>query len=176
VTRKYRLEVFNNTMNQEIAFFDRASNATGAITSRISSCATNLHELLGVNSGLILNSVVSVIACSILGIAYGWKLGLVCVFGAQPPLILSGYARNRLETKLDDDTSKLFASSAELAAEAVAAIRTVASLALEDTVVAEYRKRLSAVALKAIKTLGWTMFFYSLSQSINFLAMALGFW
>lgn len=135
-----------------------------------------MHELLGFNSGLILNNLVTVIACSILGIAYGWKLGVVCALGALPLMLLSGYARVRIETKLDDDTAKRFASSAALAAEAIAAIRTVASLTLESAIVEQYRERLSTVASKSARALMTTMLWYAFSQSINFLAMALGFW
>lgn len=120
--------------------------------------------------------MVTVIACAILGIAYGWKLGLVCTFGALPPMLLSGYARVRIEKKLDDDTARRFASSAALAAEAIASIRTVASLTLESTVLEQYRQKLSSVASKSARALITTMFLYSISQSINFLAMALGFW
>ena len=108
-----------------------------AIASRLSTCARDLQELLGFNSGIILNNIVAVISCAIIGIAYGWKLGLVCTFGSLPPTLRSGYARIGLETKLDYDTVKTFASSAALAAEAVAAIPTVASLTLETTVLQE---------------------------------------
>lgn len=128
------------------------------------------------NSGLILNNMVTVVACAILGIAYGWKLGLVCTFGALPPMLVSGYARVRIETKLDNDTAKRFASSAALAAEAVAAVRTVASLTLESKILEQYRERLSDVASTSARALITTMMWYAFSQSVNYLAMALGFW
>lgn len=176
VGRRYRRELFRNTMKQEIAFFDLEHNATGAISSWLLIHASNLNELLGINSGLILINIVTVISVSVLGIAYGWKLGLVCVFGALPPLLLSGYFRIRLEYKLEEDTSARFASSAAIAAEAISAIRTVASLTLENKILQIYRERLTAVAEQSVKALTFTMFWYALTQSINFLAMALGFW
>ena len=90
--------------------------------------------------------------------------------------MFSGYLRIRLEFKLDDDTGKRFASSAALASEAVSAIRTVASLALERHILGKYEDRLHGVARQSMKALIWTMFWYALTQSISFLAMALGFW
>jgi ATP-binding cassette subfamily B (MDR/TAP) protein 1 len=176
VTRRYRQELFENTAKQPIAFFDKEANATGALTSRLARCATDLQELLSANAGLVLNNIVTTISCSILGIAYGWKLGLVCTFAAMPPLILGGYYGIRISTKLDEDTTKRFAGSAAIAAEAVAAIRTVASLVLERTILDEYERRLNAVASRSAKSLLITMIFFSLTQSINFLAMGLGFW
>ncbi|RYP43462.1 hypothetical protein DL770_011677 [Monosporascus sp. CRB-9-2] len=176
VSRRYRRELFRDTMKQDIAFFDLEHNATGAICARLLTHASNLNELLGINSGLILINVVTVIAVSVLGIAYGWKLGLVCVFAALPPLLLSGYLRIRLEYKLEEDTSARFASSAAIAAEAISAIRTVSSLTLENKMLEMYRERLDIVAEQSVKALTFTMLWYALTQSINFLAMALGFW
>ncbi|UPX10227.1 ABC-type xenobiotic transporter [Ascochyta rabiei] len=68
----------------------------------------------------------------------------------------AGFSRRlrRLEFKLEEETGERFARSAALAAEAVSAIRTLSSLALENSM----------------------MFWYFLSQSVSFLAMALGFW
>lgn len=176
VSRRYRRELFKNTMRQDIAFFDLDHNATGAICSRLLTNASNLNELLGINSALILINIVTVISVSILGIAYGWKLGLVCVFGALPPLLFSGYLRIRLEYKLEEDTATRFASSAAIAAEAISAIRTVASLTLENKMLQLYRGKLDVVATQSIRALTFTMLWYALTQSINFLAMALGFW
>ena len=157
-------------------FFDEEDNATGAIASRLSSYPNNLLELLGFNLMLILVSTVNVISSSILALIVGWKLGLVVVFGALPPLIFCGYLRIRLEVKLEEATSSRFASSASLAAEAVAAIRTVSSLALEKHILHQYQRRLQNVATTSITALFTNMMWYSLTQSISFLAMALGFW
>jgi ATP-binding cassette subfamily B (MDR/TAP) protein 1 len=90
--------------------------------------------------------------------------------------VFAGYLRIRLEFKLEELTGKRFASSAALASEAVSAIRTVSSLALERHILARYEDRLRSVARDSIKALIWTMFWYALTQSITFLAMALGFW
>lgn len=95
---------------------------------------------------------------------------------ALPPLVSAGYIRIRLEFKLEEDNGKRFSSSAALAAEAVSAIRTVSSLALEKYILHQYQQRLNGVALRSTKALVWTMFWYALSQSVSFLAMALGFW
>jgi len=159
-----------------MAFFDEPGNTTGALAARLSSEPTHLQELISFNIGLIGINVVNVVASSALAIAYGWKLGLVLALGALPPLVFSGYLRIRLEFKLDDEKSARFADSAGIASEAVLAIRTVASLALEREIVEKVRQSLHHIAAKSLASLGWTMLWYSLSQSISFLAMALGFW
>ncbi|KAJ8117017.1 hypothetical protein OPT61_g1689 [Boeremia exigua] len=176
VSRKYRREIFDLVIKQDMAFFDDPANASGALASNLSSYPTNILETMGFNVMLIMINIVNVLSSSILAIATGWKLGLVVVFGALPPLVSAGYVRIRLEFQLEEETGKRFASSAALAAEAVSAIRTVSSLALEKYFLKQYQERLDGVALRSIKALTWTMFWYSLSQSVSFLAMALGFW
>jgi ATP-binding cassette subfamily B (MDR/TAP) protein 1 len=175
VSKTYRHEMFDLILKQDMAFFDDEANASGALASNLSSYPNNMAELLGFNIMLICINIVNILSSSILAIAVGWKLGLAVVFGAMIPIVFSGYLRIRLEFKLEEDTGKRFASSAALASEAVSAIRTVSSLALERHVLNKYQSRLQGVALKSMKALVWTMFWYSLTQSISFLAMALGF-
>ena len=174
--RRYRLEIFNNILRQDMAFFDRPGNTTGALASRLSSEPTSLQELLSFNVGLILIVIVNLLSSCVLAIATGWKLGLVLVFGALPPLAFSGYLRIRLEFKLDDETSSRFAGSAGIASEAVLAVRTVSSLVLERDVLRRYEESLRNITTRSIKSLTFNMFWYALSQSVSFLCMALGFW
>ena len=174
--KSYRLEIFNSVIRQNLAFFDLPTNTTGALVSHLSQEPQSLQELLSFNIGVVLIVIINLLSSCILAVIVGWKLGLVLVFGALPPLVFSGYLRIRLEFKLDDDTSARFASSTAVASEAVMAIRTVASLALERQIIARYESSLHNIAKTSLKSLLWTMFWYSLSQSISFLAMALGFW
>jgi ATP-binding cassette subfamily B (MDR/TAP) protein 1 len=176
VSRGYRLEMFQLILKQDMNFFDKEENASGALASNMSAYPNSLTELLGFNVMLIFINVISVLSSSILAIAVGWKLGLAIVFGALPLVVSSGYFRIRLEFKLEESTGKRFASSAALASEAVSAIRTVSSLALERHIIDKYQERLQGMARRSTKALLWTMFWYSLTQSITFLAMALGFW
>lgn len=172
----YRLDIFNNVLRQKMEFFDNPDNTTGALVSRLSTEPTALQDLLSSNIALILTIMVNLVSSCVLAIAYGWKLGIVLTFGALPPLVASGYVRIRLEFKLDDNTTSRFANSAGIASEAVLAIRSVASLALEDEILAKYETSLRSIAKTSVQSLVSTMFWYALSQSISFLSMALGFW
>ncbi|EMD59972.1 hypothetical protein COCSADRAFT_346383 [Bipolaris sorokiniana ND90Pr] len=176
VSRKYRREIFDRILQQDIAFFDKKSNTTGELASNLSTYPTSLLELLGFNIMLACISLVNVLSSCVLALAIGWKLALVVVVGALLPMLFFGYLRIRLEFKLEEDTSKRFSKSAALASEAVSAIRTVSSLAIEQHIIDTYRSRLQGIAKKSMETLFWRMFWYSLTQSISFLAMALGFW
>jgi ATP-binding cassette subfamily B (MDR/TAP) protein 1 len=176
VSRQYRLELFENALRQDMEFFDKPENATGALVSRLSTYPTNLQELLGFNIGLIVIQCVNIVSSSVLAPIFGWKLGLVVVFGALPVVVFCGWLRIRLQGRLDDATGERFADSAALAAEAVSAIRTVSSLTLERHILNKYQENLRGIALKSTKSFVWMMFWYALTQSVSFLAMALGFW
>jgi ATP-binding cassette, subfamily B (MDR/TAP), member 1 len=176
VTHRYRKELFSNMLRQDMDFFNLLGNTSGALTSKLSTMPTQLQDLISANILLIFVIFVSVASTSVLALAYGWKLGLVVVFGGLPALILSGYLRIRLETILDAKNSERFAEGANLANEAVMAIKTVASLTLESSILRRYQDLMSGIVRNSIRSLLWTIFWYALSQSLEFLVMALGFW
>lgn len=195
VTHRYRREMFDQvlsqvslycqslriyngwlTMHKDMDFFDRTENTSGALTSKLSALPTQLQELISANVLLIFIVLVNIVSSSALAIAYGWKLGLVIVFGGLPPIVMSGYLRIRLETRIEGTNSERFADSASLASEAVTAIRTVASLTIERPILDQYSDMLDSIVRRSIKSLLWTMFWFALSQSLDFLVEALGFW
>lgn len=176
ITHKVRREMIDRIMVLDQDFFDRPENSSGSITSKLSSVPTSLQELMAQNLGLIFNVSVNVLSSSILGIAFGWKLGLVIVFGGLTFLIAAGYTRIRLDQKLEVSTGERFASSAGLATEAVTSIRTISSLALERSILQEYNDVLGRIVADVIPSLVVTLIPYALSQSLDFLVMGLGFW
>ncbi|KAK4988078.1 hypothetical protein LTR50_004194 [Elasticomyces elasticus] len=176
ITHRVRREMVERIVYFDQDFFDRPENSSGSVTSKLSSVPTSLQELLSQNLGLILNVLVNIVSSSALGIAFGWKLGLVIVFGGLPFLIAAGYIRIRLDQKLEASTGEQFASSAGLATEAVTSIRTISSLTLETSVLREYNEALGNIVAKVIPGLVVMLLPYALSQSIDFLIMGLGFW
>lgn len=176
VTHRYRLEMFQNILKQDMEFFDRPENTSGGLTSKIVSLPAQLQELISANILLIFIITISIVSSSILALAYGWKLGLVVVFGGLPPLLFAGYARIRLETTFEATMSEQFSESAGLASEAVLAIKTVASLNLESSILQRYSHLLGGIVQKSVRSLSWTLLLHAVSQSLEFLIMALGFW
>ena len=153
LTHRYRQEMIERIMNFDQDFFDRPENSSGAVTAKLSSVPSAVQELMSANIGLIVNVLVNIIASSVLGIAFGWKLGLTTVFAGLPIIVGSGYIRIRLDQKLEASTEEQFASSASLATEAVISIRTVSSLTLEISLLREYGKNLDAIVAKVIGSL-----------------------
>ena len=176
ITHRVRREMIERIVYFDQDFFDRPENSSGSVTSKLSTVPTSLQELMSQNLGLILNVLVNIVSSSALGIAFGWKLGLVIVFGGLSLLIAAGYIRIRLDQKLEASTGEQFASSAGLATEAVTSIRTISFLTLEGLILREYNEALGNIVAKVIPGLVVTLIPYALSQSIDFLIMGLGFW
>ncbi|RSL41153.1 hypothetical protein CEP53_012931 [Fusarium sp. AF-6] len=174
--QKVRRDLLSYMLKQDLRFFDRPENAVGALVSRIDSHAQAIFELMGFNISLVLNNIVNILSCSILSIAISWKLGLVGVFAGLPPMLLAGWVRIRLETKMDADIDERFSISASIASETITAIRTVSSLAIEKTVLQRYTNELDAAISGSIIPLCNMMVWFSLTQSIECFILALGFW
>ncbi|KAH6644200.1 putative ABC transporter [Boeremia exigua] len=176
LTHRYRREMIERMISFDQDFFDRPENSSGALTSKLSSAPTSLQELMSANLGLMFNILVNITGSSVLGIAFGWKLGLTLVFGGLTIIVAAGYYRIRLDQKLEAATEEQFSGSAGLATEAVTSIRTVSMLTLETSVMKQYSDTLQDITNKVIRNLVFALIPYSLSQSADFLVMALGFW
>ena len=106
--RKYRLDLYDSILRQDLCFFDRKNKATGSLVSRLSTQPTQLHDLLGFNIAILVIAVVNLVASCMLAFIVGWKLGLVLAFAGLPILVMSGFIRIRLETKLQESTAERF--------------------------------------------------------------------
>ncbi|RYP72290.1 hypothetical protein DL771_004264 [Monosporascus sp. 5C6A] len=176
LSHKLRKQSLWDMLRQDLQFFDRPENNTGALASHVDSNPQSILELMGFNIGLIAISVLNLTASSILAIAYNWKLGLVAVCAGLPPMVGTGFLKIRLDAKLDRDTSKRYSTSASIASEAVAAIRTVSSLAVEESVLAKYTVELDHAVADSVSPLFIIMICFGCTQAIEYWFMALGFW
>ncbi|CAG7945048.1 unnamed protein product [Penicillium olsonii] len=176
MNHKYRRQIVDDMLRQDLRFFDRAENTTGALVSRADSNPQAVLELMGFNVALITIAGVGVLSCAILAIAYAWKLGLVIVLGGLPPMLISGYVRLRMEAAMDAKISKRFSTSASIASEAMNAIRTVSSLAIESSVLDRYTQEVDHAIAASTKPLLLIMVPFAFTQTVEYSFLALGFW
>ncbi|KAH6867341.1 multidrug resistance protein [Thelonectria olida] len=176
LNHKYRKQIINDILRQDLRFFDRPENTTGALSSRVDSYPQAVFELMGFNIALIFTSVVGVLACCIVALVYGWRLGVVIIFAGLPPLLASGYARIRMEAAMDAKISKRFSMSASIASEAINAIRTISSLAIENSVLDNYNKELDHAISDSFRPILLIMLPFAFTQSVEYAFQALGFW
>ncbi|KAL6851593.1 P-loop containing nucleoside triphosphate hydrolase protein, partial [Trichoderma novae-zelandiae] len=176
LSHKLRRQSLNDMLRQDLQFFDRPENNVGALASRVDANPQAILELMGFNIGLILVAVFNILACSVLSIAYSWKLGLVVVFAGLPPMVGSGWFKIRLDMKLDHAISARQSKSAAIASEAVNAIRTVSSLAIEESVLKSYTHELDEAIVGSVKPMSIMMVCFAFTQCVEYFFLALGFW
>jgi len=170
-----RDQSFRTMLRQDIAFFDNDANTAGALTSFLSTQTTHLAGLSGPTLGTILSTLVTLIASISVGVAIGWKLGLVCT-ATIPVLLGCGYARFWMLANFSQRAKAAYEGSAGYACEATSAIRTVASLTREEDVWTNYHNKLVEQNKRSLRSVLKSSTLYAASQSLVLLCTALGFW
>ncbi|KAI0190593.1 leptomycin B resistance protein pmd1 [Astrocystis sublimbata] len=175
LTRNARASALQSILRQDVEFFDRPINSTGDLMAILSRSATHLAGLGGAVLSTILTAFATLVGGIILSLIIGWKLALV--FIATIPLILaSGWLRLRILASMDANVRATYSDSAAYAAEAVAAIRTVAAFSLEESILQSYQEALDEVAARIFRSTLISSALYAASQAIVFPIAALGFW
>ncbi|RFU34007.1 hypothetical protein B7463_g2301, partial [Scytalidium lignicola] len=172
---RVRDRAFRTMLRQDIEFFDREENTSGALTSFLSTETTHVAGLSGVTLGTILTVITTLIAAIVLSISIAWKLALVCV-STIPVLLACGFLRFWMLARFQQRAKKAYEKSASFACEATSAIRTVASLTREHDVLKQYHDALATQARKSLMSILKSSLLYAASQSFMFLCVALGFW
>ncbi|KAF9930602.1 Multidrug resistance protein 1 [Linnemannia zychae] len=175
MARRMRTLSFQAILSQEMGFFDKEENSTGALTSRLATDAYQMHELVSQIMKLSFQTITTVV----LGLAYSfsesWRLSLV-ILALIPLMAASQYFAIAALTGFSNKTKKAYEQSGRVANEAITNIRTVVTLAKESNFEDKYynvTKEPHSYALRRayIGSLG-----YALSQGIMFWTYAVGFY
>ncbi len=168
-----RNQVFRALLRQDISYHDQHSS--GEMTDFLFDTTEDLAGMGGVTLGSIFSVITTLTAVVLVPLAIGWKLALVCI-STLPLIIGSGFLEHYILKKGARRRAKVFSSSAEDACEAISAIRTVATLTMEDELVGRYKQTLDNESRISLKATLISAIFYALSQSLRFCCMALTFW
>ncbi|XP_073956330.1 ATP-dependent translocase ABCB1-like isoform X2 [Choristoneura fumiferana] len=142
LTERLRLRMFGHLLRQQLEFFDRRSNSTGALCAKLSAEASHVQGATGQRVGTLLQGIASVGLALILAMVYQWQVGLVAL-AFLPVIALVVYYQSVTTAKANMRSAKTVENSSKIAIEAVANIRTVASLGREEAVLKEYMAQLA---------------------------------
>ncbi|KAL1607999.1 ABC-type transporter tr06 [Paraconiothyrium brasiliense] len=176
ITRYYRQEYLTNMLRQRIPFFDREGHSAGTLTSRVSGDSEQLQQLMSTEMSMAAIAVVNLVGSTIIAFVYGWKLSLVALFAALPPILAAGYLRLSLEQKFEKTNAAVFEESSQFGTEAVGAFRTVLSLIMEDMIANRYETLLRYHVKKAFSDARLGTIVFAASDSVELACMALAFW
>lgn len=130
LTSRLRGLTFEAILKQEVGWFDRKTNSVGALCARLSGDAASVQGATGSRIGVLFQALTTMVASVILALYFQWKLGLVALCFV-PLLLISTYFQAKIimgQSALERDGLQ---KSAKVAMEAIANIRTVASLGKE---------------------------------------------
>ncbi|KAB5554574.1 P-loop containing nucleoside triphosphate hydrolase protein [Coniochaeta sp. 2T2.1] len=170
-----RAKAFRTILRQDVEFFDREENSTGALLSFLSTETKNLAGISGVTLSTILILAVWLTAASVIALALGWKLALVCI--AIVPLVMGcGFWRVAMLADFQARAQKAYEASTSYACEAITAVRTIASLGKEDAVLASYHRQLLLQVRAGVVPSLKSALLYALAQGVYYMCTALAFW
>lgn len=172
---KIRSLTFLHFLNMDISFFDDEKNSTGSLTQAISKSGQDIEGFGGSTLGQVLNSLSILIAGFIMAIVINWRLGLVCA-ACIPVLIGCGLLRFSIMTQIEEHAKTSYEMSGMYACEGVAAIRTIASLTREESVLKTYVGHVKSQVKQFRIPLLRSAVIYGLSQGLTPLVMGLSFW
>ncbi|KAL7908232.1 P-loop containing nucleoside triphosphate hydrolase protein [Trichoderma velutinum] len=173
--RRVRERAFRTILRQDVAFFDKDENTSGALTAFLSTETTHVAGLSGVTLGTLAMMMATLVIGLIMSLAIGWKLSLVSL-SATPALLACGFYRFWILAQFQQRSKAEYAASASFASEAVSSMRTVASLTRESGVLDEYKEALKTQRRRSLISVIKSSVLYAASQSLIFLCLALGFW
>jgi ATP-binding cassette subfamily B (MDR/TAP) protein 1 len=85
-----RSQLFEATVRREIAYFDRAENSVGALTTRMSEDSRLVNKAFGENLAFQMQALSTFAVAMILGFTTSWKITLVVI--ASLPVTILSYA------------------------------------------------------------------------------------
>ncbi len=155
MTKRIRYLYFKTLLQQDISFFDEKMNGTGALTARLSDDAEKIQGLTATSMGSIIQLISSMGTAIGLAFYHGWQMTLV-VLACVPILALGGILESKATWKSSNDPTvrKAYASASQTACDAIANIRTVKSLTIEDELVQQYMNNIELPFRRGIKE-GW---------------------
>jgi len=170
-----RIRGFRAMLRQDISFFDKEENSTGALTSFLSTEATNIAGMSGATLGTLLSCTTTIGAAVIISLAVGWKLALVTI-STIPVVLGCGYFRFWVLVRFEEINRKAYMTSASYACEHTNAIRTVASLTRELDIYQNYHGQLINQVKTSLKSNLKTSILFAASYSLMLLVMGFAFW
>ncbi|KAG0052311.1 Multidrug resistance protein 1 [Gryganskiella cystojenkinii] len=175
VTSRFRYLSYRSILSQEMAFFDRPENSTGALASRL---ATDSQQIFDMVSQVILTTVSSMATIAVgLGFAFKatWQMTLI-ILASVPIIGLGQYLEIAALTGFGEKTRKAYEQSGKVAGEAIANIRTVVSLAKEDTFEARYFEVTKEPHAYARNKALYASFGFAMSQGVSYWSNSIGFY
>ena len=132
LTKKVRKRLFEAILRQELNWFEKEENNTGALCASLSNDACKVQGATGIKVGSFLQGFSGILFAISIGIYYNLLLGCVAI-AFLPFLIAAAYLHMMVIVNTEAVQRKMFEKASKLAMDAVTNIRTVASMRSEKS-------------------------------------------
>ncbi|XP_073253012.1 ATP-dependent translocase ABCB1-like isoform X5 [Porites lutea] len=176
LTLRLRKMAFQAILRQDMSYFDDPLHSTGALTTALSTHASDVKGATGSRVSSIVASLSTIIASTVFALFYGWKLALV-VLSCVPFLAVANAVKTKVmvQGSMSGKGEDKNIQSGKIAVETIANIRTVVSLVKEKTFFDKYAQALSAPYKKALRNAQLEGISFGISEAFMFLANAVAF-
>ncbi|CAF3637910.1 unnamed protein product [Adineta steineri] len=143
---RIRSKAFACFLRQEVAYFDRPENSSGAICNQLSSNAAAIEDMAGTRLGVICEGLsLSVFGC-LFGFFYNWELTIIIAIAFV--IILIGVIIDiRLSSWLKTQSDLIYSQASTLAVEVITNMRTVKQLSMENEVLRQYSNMIDQILM-----------------------------
>ncbi|CAF1554930.1 unnamed protein product, partial [Adineta steineri] len=143
VTR-LRSKSFACFLRQEVAYFDRPENSSGAICTQLSSNAAAIEDMAGTRLGIICQALSMSTFGFLLGFFYNWQLTMIIAIPFVIVLIAT-IIEIRLSSWLKTQSNLVHSQASTLAVEVITNMRTVKQLSMEIEILQQYSNMIDQV-------------------------------
>ncbi|CAF1438405.1 unnamed protein product, partial [Adineta steineri] len=141
---RLRSKAFACLLRQEVAYFDRPENSSGAICTQLSSNAAAIEDMAGARLGFICETL----SLCFFGFAFGifYNLDLTIIIAIPFFIILiATIIQIRSSSWLKTQSDLIYSEASTLAVEVITNMRTVKQLSIENEVLRQYSNMIDQV-------------------------------
>lgn len=175
LARRLRVLLLKSVLKQEIGFFDRKENSSGAIVGRLASDTVLVRGAVGDQIAVILQNLVTIIAAYIIAFTAAWSMTLL-VTATLPLLAVANYFQTKFMTGFSNEADTLYNDANQTASEAMGSIRTIAAFGMQDQICELYNEGMVGPEKTVRKKANTAGMGFSFSQFVMFAVYGLAFW
>lgn len=170
-----RVLSFRSLFEQDLHWHQSEGRTPAMLLSYITRDGSALSGLSGSVVGTLFSITVNLIAAIVLTHIVAWKIALVCL-SLVPLLLGAGLMELRVLGQFEERHENAYTKSVDIGVEAITSIKTVASLSLEEEILATYRRSLKGPRKETFKVSLQASLWQAMTYLLGNLVNALAYW
>ncbi|KAJ8898721.1 hypothetical protein K2173_004880 [Erythroxylum novogranatense] len=148
--QRIRCMCFEKVVHMEIAWFDEPGHSSGLIGTRLSEDAVTARALVGDALAQMVQNTSSAIAALVIAFSASWQLAIIVIV-LFPLIVINGFLQVKFMKGFSGNAKMMYEEANQIASNAVASIRTVASFCAEKKMTELYKRKCDVPVMTGIK-------------------------